>query len=194
MPGVTVTHSTGSDAANNVNSSDPIVLSGGTRFRSCGLFPDKAFPTRLPSPGGLLADNAAVNGTPDELQGSATGGILNNVELDVDMLIPDGASVTIENNIALDGGNINLAGATANTQLNFTNGGAGQSIEGNNGIILGGTAPQFDTIAIDDTAGGLLISSSNTISGAAGAITTLGSVGTFEDDGTHQHQRAWDQD
>ena len=178
MPGVTVTHSTGSDAANSVTSTDPILLTGGTLSIALNLQLANTFTLS----GGLL-DSATVTGTPNELTGTAVGGILSNVTFNVDMLIPDGASVTIENGLALNGGNINLAAATTITQLNFINSGP-LGIEGNGSILFGGGAPQFDSMLVDDTNGGLSISSTNGISGAAGTITSIGGGGTFEMDGT----------
>jgi uncharacterized delta-60 repeat protein len=176
MPGVTVTHSTGTDAANSVTSTDPILLTGGTLSIALNLNLGNTFTLA----GGLL-DNATVTGTPNDFQGSSAGGILNNITFNVDMLIPDGATVTVENNLALNGGNMNLAGASANTQLNFINSGP-DGIEGNGIILMGGAAPQFDSIFVDDNSGGLSISSTNGIQGG-GSITTVGNGGTFEMDG-----------
>ncbi len=171
-PSITVTHSSGADIVNSIQSQQAFVLSGGMLTVSSTFQENNAFTLS----GGTLQTATVVitNGASLVVQGggSTLDGVTVNGVLDVGYSSSATVNLTVTNGLTLNG--TALVGSATNRQAGYVYFAGSQSLGGNGTVIFGNHGNAYDgcmnTLALVDGGTTLTIGPGITIQGGLGAI------------------------
>lgn len=113
-----------------------------------------------------------------QLLASASGGTFDNLTLNSNVTIPNGATLAIQNGLTLNNADITMTAANVGTVLDF-NDNTTQTLSGTGQIIFAGSAPNFDFITAENGSGDLTIAPGILIRGPAGRISTTTTGGNL---------------
>ena len=161
LPGISVTHSSGSDTVKSVSMNDPFALSGGTLTVTGSVQEQTGNPLTLA--GGTLSRATVVAGT--TVTSAGVGGTLDDVTLagTLDLSTADELHVAVSGGLTLQGGTIKLATDTMDFQGTQTLGGTGT-------VDFVGTNQYYGVLNVSGTAATLTIAPGVSIHGTSGSI------------------------
>jgi len=181
QPGVTVTHSTGTDAVHSLTANDAFVLSGGTLTVAAALQEQNSNTFTLS--GGTLSGATIAAGT--TITGTSSGGTLDGVTANGNLDLTQGSNIsaTILDSLTLNG-MASLGGAISTSgnygRLFFQ---GAQTLGGTGSVVFGlGFNSSANALFLEN--GTLTIAAGMTVHGAAGQISNLSGTTALINQGT----------
>ncbi|HET6249366.1 MAG TPA: CARDB domain-containing protein [Tepidisphaeraceae bacterium] len=125
--------------------------------------------------GGMVGTCTLVFTNGNSLIPTSDTGTFDDVTLDSDLMIPDGASLTVTDGLTMVGANVTLEAAESATTLNFLSN-EDQDIAGGQ-IDLEGVTPANNFVVFDNAGGNTTLDATASIVGSGGTIQAINSGG-----------------